>query len=74
MDNLGILFALGIFAVYMGGVLLVSRFCSLNTRAEERQRRAEKTEVDGSWDAYLTSMQERKQRVDDIRNRWRDSA
>lgn len=70
MDHLGIPLAVVLGCLYFGFVWIMARFCSANTRAEERQAEANRFEVDGSWAAYLASMEARKRRVDEVRRNW----
>lgn len=76
MDHLGaeftLLLVLGGLVVWCGAVLVLARFCGTNTRAEERQARAERREVDGSWAEFVAEMDAKKRRADERRARWQE--
>ena len=48
LDHLGIFFGFGAIALWIGVLLLLARFCGRNERLAERQRAAERMEMEGS--------------------------
>lgn len=69
LATVGLIF-FGWFALAFVGAVLIGRFIA----GGHQEAEAERHEVDGSWSAYLASMEARKRRVDEVRRNWSEAS